>query len=146
MLANRVISPRQWRLQHPGEPRRAGQRHHTAHASLACQLRSKGGRCRQFNTYSAVGTGPCLPSVAQHERGSDAFLALLLFRLAKRVLRKYSLGMVPPPNFQPSDMRDLADDPEHLFTRAEVWRITLLVVGAVLALIGAGAAEGLLMR
>jgi hypothetical protein len=40
-------------------------------------------------------------------------------------------------------MRDLADDPEHFFTRAEVWRITLLVVGAVLALIGAGADEGL---
>jgi hypothetical protein len=44
------------------------------------------------------------------------------------------------------DMRDPADDPEHLFTRGEVWRIALLVVGAVLALIGTGAAEGLLMR
>jgi hypothetical protein len=64
----------------------------------------------------------------------------------KRVLRKYALGTFAPSNFQPSDMRDLADDPEHLFTRAEIWGITLLVVGAVLALIGIGAAEGLLMR
>jgi hypothetical protein len=43
-------------------------------------------------------------------------------------------------------MRDLADDPEHLFTRAEVWVIALLVIGAVLALIGIGAAEGLPVR
>jgi hypothetical protein len=49
-------------------------------------------------------------------------------------------------NLQRSDMRDLADDPEHLFTRAEVWRINLLVVGAALVLIGTGAAEGLLTR
>jgi hypothetical protein len=40
----------------------------------------------------------------------------------------------------------LVDDPEHLFTRAEVWRIALLVIGAVLALIAIGAAEGLLIR